>query len=274
MEVLEYVRCNSCDLGFFIPQVTGSADFYRLLSAKMDETYYLDEKSEYDFASRYITADDSVLDVGSGRGHFRRYIKGRYIGLDFNPQASILAAAEGITVLNESLEQHHSTLQQSYSVVTAFQVLEHMENPATFIRNALDMLQQGGLLIVSVPAEDSFISMQVNAALNMPPHHITRWRDRTLMKLAEIFDLEIVAFEHENLLPIHFDPLMTVLAQRTVSALFNLKMDAMVNLSIKSRLINRLANYIKPVLKNVFVDRSLWPKGHSVTVIYRKTAYN
>lgn len=268
--VMSYICCNSCDLRFFSPLVTGSECFYTALSSAIDQSYYLEEKPEYEFASRFITCDDDVLDVGSGRGYFSRYVKGNYTGLDFNPQAIKMASAEGITVLNESLESHQANVRQAYSVVTAFQVLEHMGHPAQFIRTALDVLRPGGLLIISVPAEDSFISLQINAVLNMPPHHVTRWRDRTLTKISDIFNLELLALGHDKLSPLHFEPLVNVLATRTVCALFNVKVDALVTLSKKSRIINRLAGYIKPVIRTVLEDTSLWPVGHSVTAIYRK----
>ncbi len=59
-------------------------------------------------------------------------------------------------------------------------------------------------MIIAVPSEDSFISQTSNSILNMPPHHVTRWTDKTLNNIAQQFNLELIILHHEKLQPNHY----------------------------------------------------------------------
>lgn len=267
---IDFLECPKCGLSFFSPLVTGSWKFYEALSKSMGSSYYQDDKNEYQFAGGFINRNDSVLDVGSGRGLFSAYVSGTYTGLDFNPSAISQAAFDGITVINESLENHINNISSPYSVVTAFQVLEHMSDPRGFIQMCVNALRPGGLLIISVPSEDSFVALQENAVLNMPPHHVSRWTDRSLLSIRDLFGLTLVALEHEKLSSIHFEPYVQSLANMIIRTLFPFGKVGLVDISMKKRIVDRLSIYIKPLLKKVFANEAIWPNGHSVTAVYRK----
>jgi SAM-dependent methyltransferase len=269
-ESISYLECPNCGLKFFSPAITGSNEFYEALSKNMGNNYYQEDKSEYQFAGNLIGDDDSVLDIGSGRGHFAKFVRGTYVGLDFNPSAIEQAQADGIKVINESIEEHTKKTISFYSVITAFQVIEHVAKPGDFIQTCLKALRPGGILILSVPSEESFVGLLDNAVLNMPPHHVSRWDDKALSNVGKIFSLTLVAKEHEILSEIHFETFITVIANTTVRSLLNWKRDALVDLSFKQRIVNRLGMYLKPLCRKVFGNHLLWPRGHSVTVAYRK----
>jgi SAM-dependent methyltransferase len=236
----------------------------------MGDHYYQNDKMEYQFASRFINDTDVVLDVGSGRGVFSKYIKGNYIGLDCNPTALEQARPGGIEVVNDSIEDHVHKIATLYSVVTAFQVIEHVAEPGKFIQFCLEALRPGGLLIVSVPSEESFVSLQENAVLNMPPHHVSRWSDGSLLSLGKLFNLTLIALEHEKLAGIHYEPYISLLSNITIRTLLKWDKGDMIDISLKKRIVDILSRFLKPLYRNVFRNNSLWPTGHSVTVIFRK----
>ena len=269
---LDYVTCGECGLRFFIPCVTGSPAFYHALSRRAGSRYYQEDKSEYRFAAKFITGDDTVLDIGSGRGLFSRRVPGRYTGLDFNPAALEQAAKDGVRVLNETVEHHAGNATSPYSVVTAFQVIEHMAEPRKFLDACLSLLRPGGLLVLSVPSEDSFVAMLENAVVNMPPHHVSRWTDQTLGNLQDLFGMELVALGHEKLEPVHFDTFIDLLAQRAARSLLGWERAGLIDLSLRKRIIDKLSGSMKPMLGRMYANPALWPDGHSVTAVYRKTA--
>jgi 2-polyprenyl-3-methyl-5-hydroxy-6-metoxy-1,4-benzoquinol methylase len=196
------VQCNDCDVLFYYPISTGDGKFYDELQSYAG--YYLDEKSEFLEAAKFITEQDRILEIGCGRGVFTDFIKCKeYTGLEFSEEAIIQAQKKGLNVLNQSLEEHGVKWTGAYDVVCFFQVLEHVESPSTFLRNALKVLRPGGLLILAVPSDDSFIKRASNFYLNMPPHHVTRWSDKALLSIASIFGLTIRKIYHEKLLEIH-----------------------------------------------------------------------
>lgn len=201
-EVIYYESCNNCGLKFYLPQVIGDGEFYNELQSYAG--YYLEEKQEYVEAAKYINAEDEILEIGSGEGIFTRYIKYKsYIGLEFSDKAIATAARSGIKILNENIESFAKTHAGQFDVVCFFQVLEHVQHPGNFISSAVSCLKPGGKLILAVPSEDSFINQVVNFYLNMPPHHASRWTDKTLHKIGELFNLRLITLFHENIHAIH-----------------------------------------------------------------------
>lgn len=201
-EVISYLTCDDCGLKFYNPQVIGDGEFYNDLQSY--NGYYLEEKQEYYEAAKYIKADDDILEIGGGEGIFTKYIKYKsYIGLEFSDKAIETAAKNGIQIISENIKNFAETHAAQFDVVCFFQVLEHVQHPGDFLLNSVKCLKPGGRLILAVPSEDSFINQVVNFYLNMPPHHASRWTDKTLRKIAELFDLQLVTLFHENIHPIH-----------------------------------------------------------------------
>lgn len=195
---LDYVLCRSCDLRFFAPVVTGSQQFYAQL--QKIPWYYSAAKQEFGIAAQRITAADRVLEIGAGRGLFAREIEAAsYVGLEFSAEAIRWAAQDGIELLPETVEQHAASNDGRYDVACAFQVLEHVADPCTFLRAAARCLRSGGRLMVSVPGEDSFARFAYQDVLNMPPHHVTRWTDAALRSIAAVCDMTLVAIVPEAL---------------------------------------------------------------------------
>lgn len=145
---------------------------------------------------------DAVLDVGCGAGHFLNSLKGRVgalAGLETSAYGRQAANEKGLATFDETIGEHAETHSEAYDAVTAFQVLEHVADPAAFIAGCVRALKPGGLLILSVPNNDSFLRRCDPLALNMPPHHVTRWGRRSLEALSELFPLDLRRIENEPL---------------------------------------------------------------------------
>jgi 2-polyprenyl-3-methyl-5-hydroxy-6-metoxy-1,4-benzoquinol methylase len=68
---------------------------------------------------------------------------------------------------------------QDFDVITAFEVLEHTENPLDFLKCLYNLLKPGGYLFLSVP----FKTKRKPLRGDYPPIHLTRWPLKAL-KLA------------------------------------------------------------------------------------------
>jgi SAM-dependent methyltransferase len=207
------LRCASCDLVFFAPACAGTGRFYEQL--QRFDWYYQDEKPEYEHARRFVRDGASVLEVGCGKGAFRTFLPASvdYAGLEFNDEAVRKAVAAGLQVRKESIERHAAAQPGRYDVVCSFQVLEHVPDPATHASACVQALAEDGLLVIAVPAEDSFLSVAANAPLNLPPHHVLRWTDRALRSLALREGLRVVELWHEPVASFHRDWQLQTLAQ-------------------------------------------------------------
>ena len=186
---LDLYRCMSCDLRFYEPPVMGGSNFYSQLQAF--PWYYQLVKPEFEFAKKYIIPDDTVLEIGCGEGYFGQMIEAKYVGLD--------PYSQNPKVVKQSIQEHTG----SYDVVCGFQVLEHVSDTGSFISNALRCLRTNGLLILSVPNEDSFLGNIEGWALNYPPHHVTRFTKQCLENIAHLYKLKLIEIDEEPLLDFH-----------------------------------------------------------------------
>jgi len=197
------VDCSRCGLGFFDPMVAGDARLYHEL--QNIPWYYQEVKPEFDFAAKHIQPGDEVLEIGCGSGAFAKCLPSgsAYVGLEFNEMAVEKARAKGLNVRIESIEDHAKSHAGQYGIVCSFQVLEHVPNPRDFLRAARACLKPGGRLIIAVPSEESFLATATNSLFNMPPHHVTRWKDRTLEFAASMASCDLREIWHEPLAVFH-----------------------------------------------------------------------
>lgn len=263
---LDYYECSSCKLRFFYPLIVGDEKFYNALQRVCD-WYYMDTKEEYIYVKNYIKPDDKVLEVGCGKGYFFKHISTKtkyYIGLELNKKAKETAESNGIKVENITVEDYSKKYPETFDVVVSFQVLEHVSDPKGFIEAKIKLLKKGGLLIIAVPSEDSFIRYAANVTLNLPPHHVTRWSDETLKKIAEIYNLKMIDLYHEKVQEGHKVWFITTV----LNSLF-IPPHRLIDLSLKWKLINKFSEKLARLIKEKLKEELL-PNGHTVVCIYKK----
>ena len=172
-DVISLWHADKSDLQFFHPIVTADAGLYDALRTR--PWYVQADRWEFHEAASYIAATDTVLDLGAGTEPFRQFIgPARYHAMD--PHAG---------------EGGGEDPGRRVDAVCAFQVLEHAADPLAFIADAKARLRPGGLLFVSVPNRDSYVGQLRDFALDMPPHHVTRWSRQALGTLAQAVDLQV-----------------------------------------------------------------------------------
>lgn len=259
---ISYIHCKECDLRFFIDNSyqmpTGDDGFYNALNKF--PWYYMAEKNEYQYAKKYIKASDKVLEVGCGKAAFAKFIPTKdYTGLEFSTDAKKLAAQSGINIENISIEEYAKKHSNSFDVVCSFQVLEHVSNPRGFIKSKLEALKGGGAMIIAIPSEESFLKDCVNGILNMPPHHLSRFSDKTLQNIAEIFDLKLIDIYHENIQPEHIDMYRSIQwAKKFLPA-------PLIDRGLLRKIINRFG-----IIGRRFIKIPPTAYGQSVVAIYEK----
>lgn len=265
---LAYCHCKECDMRFFSPALTGSETFYESLQSF--PWYYLEEKPEFDCAARWISETDRVLEIGCGRGAFAsRILAEDYTGLEFSSKAAQEAVEKGLHVRAESVEVHAKLHKAQYDTVCAFQVLEHVGSPSSMLNSCIQLLKPGGRLIVSVPSVDSFIGVLCNSALDLPPHHVTRWSDRTMKYIARLCGVELLELDHESLMDLHKVAYLQTVFTRAVNRWLG-RPDQLIDVSVMGRMINIAGRQFAKVFAKGMDDERLLPRGHSVTAVYQK----
>lgn len=180
-------------LWFFHPAPEGGAGFYGPFYAKVGvfEAYNFQgmERSDYAAGARWVKPGDKVLDVGCGGANFAALVpQADYLGLD--PHAP--QRPGGPPVCKDSLAGHAARRPDSYDVVCAFQVIEHVEDPLGMARDMVRCLRPGGLLVLAMPHVGAEMSLLVNNLINLPPHHLSWWTPEAGQALCRELGLEAV----------------------------------------------------------------------------------
>lgn len=265
---LDLQRCPRCDLAFYTPQCPGDEDFYRSLQSF--PWYYQADKPEYQVAAGYVTDADDVLEIGAGEGAFAGHLDSRsYRMLELNRAAVEVARSRGLAASEDPIEAYAIDHPAEYDVVCAFQVLEHVPNPREFIGSAAACLRSGGRLIFSVPADGSFVGRERRGLMNVPPHHMTRWSDRCLRGVAELFGMELVALRSDLLAPWHVAPYAASVADDFLAGVLRRPWQPFDPLFATYPV--RVARAALTIgLRPVVGARRARLRGHSVTAVYRK----
>ena len=145
-----------------------------------------------------MTSFDSVLDVGCGDGRFLRELRDEYpdvevLGVDNSERSVALANAMNTDIEYISRDILAEQVEITYDVVTAIEVLEHIE-PADlerFLEAIEDALADGGLLVLTVPHANKPVSEK----------HYQHFDGEALTELLtpRFENLELIPFDRQSL---------------------------------------------------------------------------
>ncbi len=113
-------------------------------------------------------------------------------GLELNREA-IAATVTDFPVLARPLDAFAGAQPGTFDVVCAFQVLEHVSEPGAFLRQCLQALRPGGLLIVSTPNAAAPVFRHRQDPFDMPPHHLNHFDAASYRRVAQVLGLELQA---------------------------------------------------------------------------------
>jgi SAM-dependent methyltransferase len=106
-------------------------------------------------------SDGLFLDVGGGNGFVSSFLAGKNIAavlIEPGIQGCLNAKSRGMEyVINSSLEDLNIELGSIHSI-GAFDVVEHIENDAQFLRKCFEVLKDKGNLFITIPAFNSLWS--------------------------------------------------------------------------------------------------------------------
>ena len=136
-----------------------------------------------------------ILDIGCFNGFFVKELRDRGYdgwGIDFNKDALEFGKA------NYQLESFISTSTLNdhngkFDVITLFEVIEHLDDFSSLIKEAVEKLNDDGILILSVPNS----KMIWRPKLDFPPHHLSRFAPESMYNLMDRHDLNVV-FQEEQ----------------------------------------------------------------------------
>jgi len=246
---IELFECNVTGYRFWRPDtVAGNETFYREMSVAWAH-YYRDWRWEYGPMLPLLSDTDRLLEVGCGRGYFLRNTESRVasaLGLEFNREA-IATKVTSHEMRAITVEELARAEGESFDVVCSFQVLEHVINPAAFIKGCMDCLKPGGILAFSTPNHKHVPHAKRQDAFDLPPHHMGHFSRNVYKRLADIYGLGLES--------IYEQPRYSETEDAT-------------KIRRRGRLLQMSISAIKGML-NV-PHRIIYGPGHTMLVVFRK----
>lgn len=212
---LKLVRCLECGMIYVrsLDESFADGSFYQSEAAP----YYLSEEKlrgdysparyrrEIRLLRRFVKAG-AVLDVGCSTGGFLYQLDQRYrgqfelFGTDVPSEATKFAESKGVKIISGDFLNSPERL--TYHAITFWAVLEHVSNPAAFLKQALKMLKPGGICIALVPNIESLAVKLLGARYRyILPQHLNYFSSGTLRRLAQNAGFEILSVR-----TMHFNP--------------------------------------------------------------------
>jgi len=266
---VELYRCNHCGALLFYPATPGGEEFYEKL--QHFDWYYMDDKWEYQQACKYIMNDYKVLELGAGKGAFFKFLPDNvtYCGLEYSSSAVKIASSNGVNIINELIEDYAVNNEQEYDVVCHFQVLEHVDNVYSFMKNSCNCLKTGGVYLISVPNEDSYLHFLPHDALNLPPHHLSRWDREAILGMGRIFGLELINLEYEPLAEVHLKSYIDTLVEMAIG------MPQPGEVPERKMSECDMRYLLRRIMEGCWLKRAwkhevMRPRGNSLLAVYRK----
>jgi SAM-dependent methyltransferase len=258
---IKVYECLDTGYQFYYPfNLEGDDQFYQDL--QQFDWYYFDWKWEYDKALEQIKPGEKVLEIGCGPGDFLAKLKDKNCectGLEFNAKALKKSREKGLTVLNETIQKHAGANIKKYDIVCSFQVMEHISEIGDAIKASLKVLKPGGKLLISVPNDDSIINRFEDNLLNMPPHHMGIWNEKSLRSLPKFFPLELDNIYIEPLQKYHYKQYFMDIFGKKIHKIFG-------KLAFKLNIIPRKLFFY--MLEHMNLDKHI--TGHAIIAVYTK----
>ena len=193
--------CGSCGLRYSSPMQEPPNEFYTgsyLYNYRTKTTLAKDLANSMlrrDWRFRTAIADiskrikktkgEKILDVGCGEGGFLYLLKERgfsVFGVDIDQRGVEIAKKDfGLQNVKVVAWQELPKLnwQNTFSVVTLFDTLEHVSDPLQLLRFISSLLADNGCLYISVPSYERQPRL-FDPEADFPPHHLTLWTRKGL----------------------------------------------------------------------------------------------
>jgi 2-polyprenyl-3-methyl-5-hydroxy-6-metoxy-1,4-benzoquinol methylase len=201
----------------------------------------------------------SLLDIGCGTGFFVKRIQDAGLaayGIDFDKGAvesgKEYFGLEHLYALDvEGLRGECAGLK--FDIVTMFQIIEHVEDPNRLFSQIREILNPGGMVVLSLPCRDRWPDMLGD--VDAPPHHLTMWSGRAVHSFLERHGFRVTKYRMERFplttmttliypFVLKVAPLLTMKGQNIGQDISHLSGEARVKILKKSRKKKTVANIL------------------------------
>ncbi len=183
------LKCGACGLEFADPLQAPSSTWYDLVYGVLD--LYPGKRWEFEHVLALLKPGEVLGEFGCGSGEFlqqcaRAGVKAS--GVDFSAEAVRAGEKAGldVRVLDVTGQVPEFLRSGDRDCVVAFQVLEHLDDPGSLFALASGWAKPSGRLFVAVPSDHRPSRLfGERDYLDQPPHHMSRWTERSMKAIGE-----------------------------------------------------------------------------------------
>lgn len=193
VQKVEYVlfECKDCSGQFWTPFQNPGAEWYEQderYAGRNHEPLLLPNWNHKKVISFLKNKKGKVLDIGCGTGNFLAHAKEQGwdpYGIDFDRDA--IATSKNVfhlknTFVSDLPHYVNSTTENTFDLVTFFDVFEHIDNHNEFISLIKGILKDKGHIAMSMPYRKGARWLLPH---DLPPRHLTRWDEASITKFLE-----------------------------------------------------------------------------------------
>jgi len=210
-------ECLKCQVQFWLPFENPQAERYEKevdYTSKLEiltKENYLSIVKDYWNMNQFLKypllknlKGKKLLDIGCGTGEFLVVMQNlgyQVSGVDFNEKA-VNFAKNHLDIENvypDDVIKFLENKKEEYDVITAFEIIEHINNPKKLLELVYQTLKPGGYFALSLPNRERYwgkISPKIEN-WDFPYQHLTRWNLESLKRLTENHLFEVVITRKE-----------------------------------------------------------------------------
>ena len=207
-----FSRCPNCETVYMSPRPSESvmADYYSNSENYAYWAKHIFPASELvrrekihkpwlarvlNLVQRYEAGTERLVEVGPGFGTFcsvaiEAKAFGEVIAVEPTPQLAQACRERGVTVVQKRIEDAAADLAPA-DVMVAFEVIEHLFEPARFLAQARHLIRPNGLLVLSCPNGMGFDIAELGPqSLAVDAEHVNLFNPESLSRLVESIGFE------------------------------------------------------------------------------------
>jgi len=208
-----FEKCVNCGTTYITPRPTVDmlADFYahsrsmnywNEVMFPKSETYRKENLFKnralkvVEICKKYGNDFGTIVDVGAGYGTFCEVVKEtsafrRVIAVEPSTGLAETCENKGIETINKPIEK---VILKNVSVVTNFEVIEHLFNPEEFVKACADVLPKDGILVITTPNIEGFeLKMLKTLSPNVGgPDHLNYFTPSSIIYLLKKCGFEVL----------------------------------------------------------------------------------
>lgn len=190
-----YARCNNCGTVYQVPRPTLEAfeEFYRdsessrfwaevffpaVAEIRREKIFQPRVKGIAELCTGVDLEINKIVDIGAGYGIFlqewlKQYPESEAVAVEPSKSLAEECRSKGLEVI-ETIAEKAVGLDEAADLVVCFEVLEHVDDPLSFVQNLNRMVRPGGYLFISTLCIDGFDlqTLWEKSSQISPPHHI------------------------------------------------------------------------------------------------------